>query len=98
VHSTSHAFKVKQTQYCISIGTVCTRACHAQWKELASMMLHEDVPQAFLQQPPSLAESLMRRRPTCDDMRFYLINKFDLRIKGNLLKTRATALINIFNR
>jgi hypothetical protein len=27
VHNTSHAFKVKQTQYFISIGTICTGAC-----------------------------------------------------------------------
>jgi hypothetical protein len=29
VYNTSHAFKVKQTQYFISIGTICTGACLA---------------------------------------------------------------------
>jgi hypothetical protein len=44
VHNTSHAFKVKQTQYFISIGTICTVACLAQRKKLEFMVFHEVVP------------------------------------------------------
>jgi hypothetical protein len=58
VHNTSHAHKVKQTQDCIYIGTICTRGCHTQRKKLESVMLKDVVPQAPLQQLPLLMEKL----------------------------------------
>jgi hypothetical protein len=38
--------KIKQTQYDNSVGTIYTEACLAQRNKLASVMLHEVVPQA----------------------------------------------------
>jgi hypothetical protein len=52
--------KVKQTQYFISIGTICTDTCLAQRKMLESAMLHEVAPQAHLQRLSSLVENLLR--------------------------------------
>jgi hypothetical protein len=54
------------------IGTICTGACLAPHKRVRIHGLHEVVPK-LLQQSPSLADLLLRRRPTCDDMRFYFI-------------------------
>jgi hypothetical protein len=44
-------------------GLPCSR------KKLESMALHEVLPQALLQHPPSLAETSYDEGPTCDDMR-----------------------------
>jgi hypothetical protein len=41
-------------------GNYMHRTCLAPKKMLESAMLHEVVPQAPLQRPPSLAESLLR--------------------------------------
>jgi hypothetical protein len=56
-----HQDKYKARLKVHSIGTICTGACLAQRKKLASVMLHEIVPQASLQQPPSLTENHLRR-------------------------------------
>ncbi len=42
----THIEKLSKTQNCISIGTICTGACLAQRKKLASTTFHEVVPQA----------------------------------------------------
>jgi hypothetical protein len=57
-----HVWISKTRHVIYHIGSICTRACLAERKKLASMMLHEVVPQALLQRPSSLAESFMRRR------------------------------------
>jgi hypothetical protein len=59
VHNTSHAFKVKQLNISFLKVLYAPELALLKGKRLASMMLHEVVPQALLQQPPSLVESLL---------------------------------------
>jgi hypothetical protein len=57
----THAKISKTSHVKHSIGSICTRACLAQRKKLASMMIHEVVPQDPMQGPPSLVEHLLQR-------------------------------------
>jgi hypothetical protein len=75
--------KVKQTQYDIFIGTICTGACHAQRKRLAFTMLDEVVSQAPLQWSPSLAETSCDDGPTYNDM--HILKRIQLRFQFELL-------------
>jgi hypothetical protein len=71
-----------------SIGTICTRACLAQRKTLASVMLHEVVPKLYCN------DHLLLQKASYDDglhmmtCVFYQLNDFDSRTDVNLFNSK----------
>jgi hypothetical protein len=88
---------MKQDSYCISIGTICSRAFLVQRKKLASVMLHELVLQAFT----AMASFSCEKAPMTMSLHttpctFYLINEFDSKINLNSFDSIATIWFYIF--
>jgi hypothetical protein len=96
VHKQHMHRKIKQTQYDISIGTICTEACLIQRKKLASAMLHEVDPPSS----SAIASSCGKPPddgPTCDDMHVEIIKRFNSRIELNSFDSGATIWFDIFH-